>query len=214
MPLNDIYEKLLLWGENMDIKQITNKISYIEASENPLSADIGIIKSENGIWLYDVGNNENSIMPLKDKYNIVLSHFHLDHVGNLDKLDIENLYVSRFTFDHIGRGIIVEKDIYIDDLHIFPLPTSHAKGSLGLEVNEEYAFIGDAMYSKTNAEYYIYNAQLLKQEIEVLKKLKAKYLLVSHRRGIVMDKDEAIRNLEEIYSKRDIKSSEIYVKKA
>ncbi len=198
----------------MDIKQVTNDISYIEASNNPLSADIGIIKSENGIWLYDVGNDINRILSLTGKYNVVLSHFHLDHVGSLDKLDIENLYVSRFTFNHIGRGTIVEKDIYIDNLYIFPLPTSHAKGSLGLEVNEEYAFIGDALYSKTNAEYYIYNAQLLKEEIEVLKKLKAKYLLVSHRRGMVMDKEEAIKQLEEIYSGRDKSSSEIFVKKA
>ncbi len=198
----------------MNIKQISNDIKYIEASDNPLSADIGIVQNKNGIWLYDVGNDRNSIIPLTGKYNVVLSHFHLDHVGNLEQLNIENLYVSPFTFDHVGKGIVVRDDIYVDNLHIFPLPSSHTKGSLGLEIDETYAFIGDAIYSKSNAEYYIYNAQLLKEEIEVLKKLKAKYLLISHLKGMIMNKDKVVQNLEDIYSVRDKSSSEIFVKKS
>ncbi len=197
----------------MNIKQISNEISYIEASADPLSADIGIVESDNAVWLYDVGNDKNSILPLTGKYNVVLSHFHLDHVGNLNQLNIDRLYVSRPTFERVGRGIIVEDDLYLENLHIFLLPSSHTEGSLGLEVNEEYAFIGDAIYSKSNAEYYIYNAQELKEEIAVLKKLKAKYLLISHRNGMLMSKDEVIQQLEEIYSRRDKDSSEIFVKK-
>ncbi len=197
----------------MSIKKISNKIAYIEASNDPLSADIGIMQNQTGIWLYDVGNDRNRICSLTGKYNVVLSHFHLDHIGNLAQLDINNLYVSKYTFEHIKRGIVVEGDIYVDNLHIFPLPSSHTKGSLGLEVDETYAFIGDAIYSKSNAEYYIYNAQLLREEIEVLKNLKAKYLLVSHLEGMIMNKDEVIRRLEDIYSSRDKLSSEIFVKK-
>ncbi len=197
----------------MKTNRISDNICYIEASNESLSADIGIIKTKNGTWLYDVGNDPNSILTLADNYNVVLSHFHTDHVGNLDKLNIENLYASQYTFSHTQKGFVVDTDIYIDDLHIFPLPSSHAKGCVGLEIDEEYAFIGDAIYSKANAEYYIYNSQLLKDEIEVLKKLKAKYLLVSHLKGMVMDKDAVIRDLEDIYSLRDRLSPEIYVKK-
>lgn len=195
------------------MKQISNEISYIEASENPLSADIGVIKTKNGNWLYDVGNDRNRILPLTGKYNVVLSHFHLDHVGNVNYLNIDKLYVSKYTFDHVGKGIIVENDLYVDNMHIFPLASSHTKGSLGLEVNEEFAFIGDAIYSKSNKEYYIYNVQLLKEEIETLRRLKAKYLLVSHFKGLVMPRDEVIAQLEEIYSSRDKSSCEIFVKK-
>ncbi len=197
----------------MRIKKISNKIRYIEASNDPLSADIGIVQAQNGIWLYDVGNDRNSILSLTERYHVVLSHFHLDHIGNLDQLNIENLYVSKFTFEHIGRGIIVEDDMYVGNLHIFPLPSSHTKGSLGLEVNNMYAFIGDAIYSKSTAEYYIYNAQQVKEEIEVLKKLKAKYLLVSHFKGMVRSKDEVVKELEDIYSRRKESSPEIFVKK-
>ncbi len=197
----------------MSIRQINDKISYIEASGDPLSADIGMVKTEGGIWLYDVGNDKNAISPLTGTYKVVLSHFHADHVGNLEALNIEELYVSRFTFAHIGKGIIVEGDVYLDNLHIFPLPSSHTKGSLGLEVNEEYAFIGDAIYSRSNAEYYIYNAQLVKEEIQILKKLRAKNLLISHLKGMVRSKDEVIRDLEDIYSRRDKSAPEIFVKK-
>lgn len=35
----------------------------------------------------------------------------------------------------------------------------HGKGSLGLEVDHLYAFIGDAIYSKSNADTDIYNVQ-------------------------------------------------------
>ncbi len=195
------------------IKQINNEIGYIEASENPLSADIGIVRTENHIWLFDVGNDSSRISSLIGQYHVVLSHFHADHVGNLDRIHVENLYVSKFTFEHIGKGTIVENDLYIENLHIFPLPSSHTKGSLGLEVGEEYAFIGDAMYSKSNADYYIYNTQLLKEEIEVLKKLRAKYLLVSHVKGLVMNREDVICRLEDIYAKRDASSPEIWVSK-
>ncbi len=197
----------------VNINKISDNIEYIAASDNPLSADIGIIRSGDSVWLYDVGNNKNSIRPLGGQYNVVLSHFHSDHVGNLDKLNVRNLYVSKFTFEHVGKGIIVDRDMYIDNLHIFPLPSSHTKGALGLEIDGKYAFIGDAIYSKSNAEYYIYNAQLLRAEIDVLKKLKADNLLVSHFEGMVRNKSEVIQELENIYSSRDKSSPEIFVKK-
>ncbi len=84
---------------------------------------------------------------------------------------------------------------------------------MGLEIDGTYAFIGDAAYSKSNSEYYIYNAQLLNEEIEVLKRLNAKYLLVSHSKGLVADKDAVIKQLEEICSSRDENSPEIFVRK-
>ena len=39
--------------------KLTDKISYIAASTDPLSADIGIIRDNGVTWLYDVGNGEN-----------------------------------------------------------------------------------------------------------------------------------------------------------
>ena len=182
---------------------ITDKISYIECSEDPLSADIGIIRDGNEVWLYDVGNDRRSMEGLSGQYHVVLSHFHQDHVGSLDQIGIKKLYVSRETQKHVSiYGEIVEEDMYVGNLHIFPLRSSHAKGSLGLEVDGTYAFVGDALYCKVKDGKYCYNAQLLREEIDKLKELKATCLLVSHHLGLIRKKDEVIAELEEIYAKR------------
>ena len=192
---------------------INEKISYIECSDDPLSADIGIIRDGDAVWLYDVGSDERAISELTGNYNVVLSHFHQDHTGNIGKLNIKEAFVSPETKRHVQMGTVADKDIYIGNLHIFPLPSSHCKGCLGLEVDETYAFVGDALYSKARDGYYIFNAQLVKEEIAVLKQLKAPYLLVSHFKGMVRRRDEVIAQLEELYRSRDKNSPEIKLKR-
>lgn len=192
---------------------INEKISYIECSEDPLSADIGIIRDGDAVWLYDVGSDERAITELTGKYNVVLSHFHQDHTGNMGKIAVKEAFVSDETKHHIKMGTVADRDIYIGNLHIFPLPSSHCKGCLGLEVDETYAFVGDALYSKFRDGYYIFNAQLVKDEIAVLQNLKAPYLLVSHLKGLVRRRDEVIAELTELYQHRDKNSPEIKIKR-
>lgn len=192
---------------------INEKISYIECSDDPLSADIGIIRDGDAVWLYDVGSDERAISELTGNYNVVLSHFHQDHTGNIGKLNIKEAFVSPETKRHVQMGTVADKDIYVGNLHIFPLPSSHCKGCLGLEVDETYAFVGDALYSKFRDGYYIFNAQLVKDAIAVLKKLKAPYLLVSHFKGLVRCRDEVIAELTELYQHRGKNSQEIKVKR-
>ena len=148
---------------NMSLITINDAISYIEASDDPLSADVGIVKTDGGVWLYDVGNDERALSGLTGSYYVVLSHFHADHTGNIEKVRAELLYVSKETFRHVRMGTVVSADISVGDLHIFPLPSSHTKGCLGLEVGEAYAFVGDALYSRVRDGFYVYNAQLLKE---------------------------------------------------
>ncbi|MDD6159689.1 MAG: hypothetical protein PUB51_00980 [Oscillospiraceae bacterium] len=177
-----------------------------------MSADIGIIRDGDAVWLYDVGSDERAVSELTGNYHVVLSHFHQDHTGNIGKLNMDELYVSNETQRHVRMGTVADKDIYIGGLHIFPVPSSHCKGCLGLEVDETYAFVGDALYSKVRDGYYMFNAQLVKDEIAVLKRLKAPYLLVSHFKGMVRRRDEVIAALEELYHCRDKNSPEIKVK--
>ena len=191
---------------------INEKISYIECSDDPLSADIGIIRDGDAVWLYDVGSDERAISELTGNYNVVLSHFHQDHTGNIGKLNIKEAFVSPETKRHVQMGTVADKDIFVGNLHIFPLPSSHCKGCLGLEVDETYAFVGDALYSKFRDGYYIFNAQLVKDAISVLKTLKAPFLLVSHLKGMVRRRDEVIAELEDLYHSREKTSREIKVK--
>ena len=191
--------------------KLNDRISYIEASDEPLSADIGVIKDGERTWLFDVGNGETSIEGLIGPFSVVLSHFHADHTGNIDRIDAGELYVSKETFKHTGRGIVVDADIYLGEMHVFPLPSSHAKGCLGLEVGDTYAFVGDALYCRVKDGCYVYNAQLLKEEIEVLERLQASLLLVSHHKGLVRGKEEVLRELKDIYGIRDKGSPEIRI---
>ena len=194
-----------------DIIKVNDRISYIEASDDPLSADIGIVRCGGENWLYDVGNGEKSISGLDGCYNVVLSHFHQDHTGNVGRIRVSEIFASAETCRHIGCGTVVTDELYFGELHIFPLPSSHAKGSLGLEVDGAFAFVGDALYSRVKDGFYIYNAQLLRDEIKVLKRLRADRLLVSHFKGLIRDKEEAIAELEEIYGMRNGGDPEITV---
>ena len=186
----------------MDAIVIDDRISYIEATEDPLSADIGMVRGDEVTWLYDLGSDERRIASLQGEYNVVLSHFHQDHVGNYGRVGVRELYLSKETYAHLRQGTIVSGEISVGDLRIFSIPSSHAKGCLGLEVDGKYAFVGDAMYGREKNGKYVYNAQLLKDEIEVLKKLRAPWLLVSHYKGLIRRKEEVIAELEEIYQRR------------
>ena len=190
---------------------ISDRISYIEATDDPLSADIGIVRDGGKIWLYDVGNDERAVSGLKGSYRIVLSHFHADHTGNLERLKAEALYVSKETSAHVHAGTVVQSDLTVGGLHIFPLPSSHAKGCLGLETDEGFAFVGDGLYSRVKDGFYVYNATLMKDEIEVLRSLRAEYLLVSHFRGLIRKKADVLKELSEIYAMRSKNDPEIKV---
>ncbi len=194
---------------------IIDKISYIKATENPLSADVGVIYGEDYVYLFDVGNSDvtlEAIDGLEKEKKVILSHFHPDHIGNLDRGQWQEIFLGKNTFGYTHRGTVVEQDIYLEDgvkLHIFPLPSSHAKGSIGLEVNGKYAFLGDATYATQKAGKVVYNAGILAEEIRVLEKLDAKYFMLSHREPFVQEKEVVLSELKAIYARR--KQGEPYI---
>ena len=199
-----------------EIIRICDRISYIKASEEPLSADVGIIEGDECVWLFDLGCSDDAaetINGIEKPKNAVISHFHPDHMGNLGKVNFSEVFLGANTFKYAKCGTVVDKDIFIDDgmkIHIFPLPSSHAKGSLGMETGE-YAFLGDGTYATIKQGKVCYNASVLKEEIAVLKKLSAKFFLVSHDEKFIRGREEVIAELEEIYSKRDPKESYIWI---
>lgn len=185
----------------MELKKVNDYITYLKHTEDPLSSDIVIINDKGNLFLYDVGNNIEANDYLKDKYNVVISHFHLDHMGNLNNISINDLYVSNETHKHCKKGIIVDKDLYIGNIHLFNIPSSHSKGALGLEINE-YAFFGDSLYGKYINNVHTHNVQLLNEEITLLTNLNAKYILESHDM-IVQNKKDVINRLNNIYANRE-----------
>ena len=201
-----------------DWLSLDSSIRYLKSTADPLSADIGLIRGKDHLWLFDVGAGAQALerlQALPQKPCVVLSHFHPDHLSNLDKLDWEALYLGHYTYKKTGFGTVVRKPMTISDgsqLTIFPIPSSHAKGSLGLEVNETYAFLGDAVYSGAKQGCSVYNVTLLKDTIASLRTLRAPYFLLSHAEPFVQKRDEVLAMLEGIYVQRKPSCPDIFSK--
>lgn len=184
--------------------KINDYISKIECSDNPLSADVYIIKGDKHTYIVDVGSNEEALETLKSIPNkkIIITHFHADHMGNLKALaPIDNdLYVGDYTFKYYGGGTVVKNSVHLEDgvvIDIFPLPSSHAKGSLTITVNKNLIFLGDGCYSNVKG----YNVSVMFDMIKILKNIEFTAAIKSHD-DTLYTKDELITELETIYSKR------------
>lgn len=192
----------------MNIKIINDIISYIPATNEPLSADVGIIKGDKYIWLFDVGNDitvANQINEINGIKNVIISHFHADHMGNLQYVNYEKVFGGGYTINKISSGITVTENTTINDgveITLFPIPSTHSKGCVGLQVNNEYAFVGDATYATRKNGKVIYNVSLLRETIVVLENIKAEKLLLSHKNELIESRENVISELKQIYSMR------------
>ena len=195
-------------------KKIEKNISYISSTTNPLSANVTVIEGQEHILIYDVGSHENIPKMLLELSNetgkdirIVLSHFHPDHIANLNLAEWSVLYQGKNTYKYTQMGEVVENEIYLNDgdvnLCIFQIPSSHAKGSLALNINEKYCLLGDALYPAHKRDKTVYNAGILKQQIEILKKISTSYFLISHKEPFLQKKQGVILWLEKIYAMRE-----------
>ena len=198
---------------------IDGRLSYWKASQEPLSADIGVLEGDKYTWIFDVGNSPEAadcIRTIPGPKRVVLSHFHQDHIGNWKEVEFETLYQGAHTFRYTNTGEIVRGSLTLEDgvpVRLLEIPSSHAKGCIGMEVNEKYAFLGDATYctAKNTQGRLAYNANLLADELRVLRTLKAPYFLLSHNDAFVCKKEDVLAELEEIYARRDPQSPYIFL---
>lgn len=186
----------------------------IKPTEEPLSSDSYIIKGEKEYWIYDAGAgdlNFGAISKLDGTKNLIISHFHIDHIGNLNRLSFDNIYATKYTGKYIpenaGPVTIVDSKIDIADgnvmLSIVPMPSSHSKGSLSMVLNDEYIFMGDSAYGSGRDGHVAFNVSLLKEQTDLLKFLNPEYCVLSHEERNVYHKTSIIRNFERIYEKRE-----------
>ena len=172
-------------------KCVTDYFSYITPAIKPLSANVSVIEGEKYLWVYDVGSHEN--IP--------------EMLAEISKQKGKKINQGKNTYKYTHIGEIVESDINVDEtdikLRIFQMPSSHAKGSLALLVNNKYCLLGDALYPAHKGDKTVYNAGILKQQIDILKKMAAPYVLLSHREPFVQKKQAVISWLEKIYAMRE-----------
>ena len=98
----------------MPLIKLTESISYLPAVSAPLSCDIVFIKTNKSTWIFDTGTNEEAaaeINKIDGIKNIVISHFHADHITNVPKINYTNLYVSKTTKKYTKDGIVVNGNI-------------------------------------------------------------------------------------------------------
>lgn len=227
----------------IECTKLTEHISYIKATDNPLSADVVLAEGEEYLYVFDVGNNAKVaeyLNSISKKKCVILSHFHADHMGNIGRVNWNTVYFGANTEKYFGQyipdyakqrfadlpgmlaGVLgaemreecrtfpkyvtVFDAVKIQDgisVEIHHVPNSHAKGALLLQVNEKYIFMGDSLYSKMDGENYVYNAQLLKEEIELIKRLPGEQIFSSHEERPLKNKAAVLRFLEQIYEKRE-----------
>ena len=184
------------------MKEIGGKIKCILASEEPLSADVYYIRGDQYAYIFDVGNNDESLLHIKrvekDKI-IILSHYHEDHVGNIKDVDYHRLYVGRKTREAIETGTIVKSRITIDDgvkIEIIPCPSPHTDGSLIMSVDNEYTLIADLYFTRPPFD----KVKALRM-LETVQSLDTKYFVISHlKEKKVVPKDELIAELKDYFN--------------
>lgn len=183
---------------------INDYIRYIPASPvsvSLLSADVFFIEGADYCYLYDVGNGDSALEAIAsvDKPKVViLSHYHKDHTGNIDKVSYERLYVGDTTNNAIGKGEVIEDCLEINDgvsITVKHCVSPHTKGSLIVTVNNEYTLIADLYFTRQN-----YDKKIAEQMLDTLRATNTKYFIVSHQDGnCVFEKDQMIKDLAEYF---------------
>jgi glyoxylase-like metal-dependent hydrolase (beta-lactamase superfamily II) len=210
----------------------------LQVSYEPLSADVIAVRGDSAWWIFDVGACDEAVQFINElphilvddaanlakrdngvrlAKNVVISHFHRDHLLNVQRmcggeisLDINALYVGAYTsktfgeIEGVAKNVVMEPLAFDDgvQIQILPMPNSHAKGSLALIV-DDYVFLGDATYPMVgHGAPDVYNVQILGEQIKLLKSLKPTRFCLSHKRGLVRDKTSVIQFLESVLARR------------
>ena len=191
----------------MPLINLTPEISYLPSVESPISSDVVFIKPQGSdtTWIFDTGTCSEAaefINAVEGKKNIVISHFHPDHILNLLKVKYDKLYVTKYTKKYTRAGEIVDGELlFPDGIKISQIPSSHSKGALILEY-KDYAFFGDATYCHFRLTAREYNVQLLEQMIKKMEEITAPNFCLSHDKGFVQPKESVLRIFRKILARR------------
>lgn len=185
-----------------DMNTISGKIKYLPATNDPLSADVYCIEGDKYCYVYDVGNDERSLQYInqigKEKV-VVLSHHHKDHTGNIVGLHYRDLYVGKKTYEIIGKGIIVEDALTINDgvrIDVSHCVSPHTEGSLIITVDNEYTLIADLYFTRPP-----FDEEKAMKMIDFLRNIDTQYFVISHQENEnVIPKEKLIAELTVYFS--------------
>ena len=181
---------------------IGERIKYLPAENDPLSADVYCIEGDQYCYVYDVGNDDRSLQyinELSKERVIILSHYHKDHIGNIEDIHYRDLYVGKKTHEAIGKGIIVEDAITINDgvrIDVIHCISPHTDGSLIITVDNEYTLIADLYFTRAP-----FDKEKAMKMLDSLRNVDTKYYVVSHQEDEkVIPKEHLIVELTAYFS--------------
>ena len=164
------------------MNMISERIRYLPATNDPLSADVFCIEGDKYYYVYDVGNDDRSLRYInqigKEKV-VVLSHHHKDHTGNIVDLHYRDLYVGKKTYETIGTGVIVEDKLTINDgvrIDVIHCVSPHTDGSLIVTIDNEYTLIADLYFTRPP-----FDKEKAMKMIDSLRSIDTKYFVISHQ---------------------------------
>ena len=161
---------------------IGERIKYLPATNDPLSADVFCVDGDQYCYIYDVGSDERSLQYLnqivKEKI-VVLSHYHKDHTGNIDGVHYRDLFVGTKTYEAVGKGVIVQDAFTINDgvkIEISHCVSPHTDGSLIVTIDNEYTLIADLFFTRSP-----FDKDKAMKMLESLRNIDTKYFVISHQ---------------------------------
>ena len=208
----------IIYGKNctyvFDVGSIPESLDFLHSLNGNVQIVVSHFHGDHTWWLTRHKSGEEGMLPgdtLSLKY---------------EPVKYEKLYIGKGTEKYLPDGEIIREPYIICDninaekdidnegddkplkLEILPMPSSHSKGSLALVVNDEYIFMGDSTYCRyipkkeSIEDHAEFNVQKLKEQIDLLKSIKADKCLISHEKRIMRPKKVVIRQLESIYARR------------
>lgn len=212
----------IIYGRNctyvFDVGSIPESLDFLHSLNGNIKIVISHFHADHTWWLTRHRHGEEGMLP-GDTLSLTY-----------EPVKYEKLYIGKGTERYLPDGEMIREPYIIWDeitdredkslkLEILPMPSSHSKGSLALVVNDEYIFMGDSTYcryipKREGVEDHVeYNVQKLKEQIELLKSIKAEKCLISHEKRIMRPKKVVIRQLESIYARRQPRENVIRLTK-
>lgn len=179
---------------NSKLIKINDEISYLDASEDPISSNVVFIKTKNSqtTWIFDVGMTSlaaQEINAIQGKKIVVISHFHPDHLFNINRISYDELYLSAHTFKYAKKGIVVKNKEFSVDAEVSLLTESPLAQAEDVQLAENSLVQAEVARLTENSLAQVKNSQSTENQLAQAPqnpKIKIMELPSSHAKGSLM----------------------------
>lgn len=179
---------------NSKLIKINDEISYLDASEDPISSNVVFIKPKNSqtTWIFDVGMTSlaaQEINAIQGKKIVVISHFHPDHLFNINRISYDELYLSAHTFKYAKKGIVVKNKEFSVDAEVSLLTENSLAQAEDVQLAENSLAQAEVARLTENSLAQVKNSQSTENQLAQAPqnpKIKIMELPSSHAKGSLM----------------------------